>query len=294
MTQQLLLLPPTPSSATENPIYASQRPSLQRTFTNKQAQIREQHAAFWAHPAARDDVSAYRRASASHVYHSPPSASDGRCWLARSTPFTVWRGAEPLGASENALLIGNRASFDAGQYPGGPGAAGMSMVHLLVIPRAGLFNGVSLRSPVESGDVDDVDDVAIIDEMVGLFRAAWARLPVRKAVVEHQYAAIQRRQEEAPDDRAHAEALRHWRELRRLVLVEEKLGFDDFAFGLHLWPDHSVGHLHMHVLAAPFEFRKYSTSVHDAKTKDAFEVRDYLKSLRPQVGGDDHDNANDA
>ncbi|KAI1634413.1 hypothetical protein F4809DRAFT_665667 [Biscogniauxia mediterranea] len=263
-----------PPSATENPVYASQRLRLKPTFTGKQDLIRAQHAAFWAQPAASDDVSAYRRASPTHVYRAPSPASAGR-WLAASTPFTRW-GGDVLAASPAALLVGNRASFDAGQYAAGPGAgaAGMSMVHLLAIPRAGLFNGVSLRSP--SGDVDDV---AIVDEMVALFRAAWARLAVRQAVVEHQYAAIQRRQEEAPDDRAHAEALRHWRELKRLVLVEDRLGVDDFAFGLHLWPDHSVGHLHMHVLAAPSEFRKYSTSEHDEKTKDAFEVRDYLNSL---------------
>ncbi|KAI1493415.1 hypothetical protein F5X96DRAFT_666779 [Biscogniauxia mediterranea] len=263
-----------PSTAGENPVYASQRLGLAPAFTGKQDLIRAQHAAFWSHPSARADVRAYRRASPTHVYRAPSPAPTSR-WLAASTPFTRW-GGDVLAASPSAQLICNRASFDAGQYAAGPGAgaAGMSMVHLLVIPRAGLYNGVSLRS----GD-GDINDVAIIDEMVALFRAAWGRLEVRRAVVEHQYAAIQRRQEAAPDDGAHAEALRHWRELRRLVLVEEKLGVDDFAFGLHLWPDHSVGHLHMHVLAAPFEFRKYSTSEHDAKTKDAFEVRDYLNSL---------------
>ncbi|KAI1498978.1 hypothetical protein F5X99DRAFT_431090 [Biscogniauxia marginata] len=251
----------------ENPVYLTQRPHLQRTFRGKLPRIREQHAQFWAAGSgAAADVQAYLRGDAEHRY-----ATGLPKWIAASTPFTRWAGPT-FASSPSALLIGNRASFDAAQYHSGPSAAGMSMVHLLCIPRAGIFNGVAL----------DEASVGIVDEMAALFREAWARPEVRVAVVRHQLAAIECRQRQVPDEAAYVTALGHWEELRRMVLDEDALGVDDFQFGLHLWPDHSVGHLHMHILAAPLAYRKYSTSHHDEKTKDVFEVRDYIKSLFPR------------
>lgn len=45
-----------------------------------------------------------------------------------------------------------------------------------------------------------------------------------------------------------------------------KVNFDDFFFGFHAAPDASIGHLHMHVILAPQEFRTTSTGEHDWKT----------------------------
>ncbi|KAI1341271.1 hypothetical protein F5Y15DRAFT_414387 [Xylariaceae sp. FL0016] len=247
-------------------VYQSERRHLQPSFRGKQHQIIAQHALFWSQPSARDDVSAYRRADASHPY--PAVGGTPAKWLAASTPFTHWAGP-CLAASDAALLIGNRASFDVAQYRhhhDGPAGAGMSMVHLLCIPRAGLFNGVAL----------DRASAPIIDHMVELFRAAWVQPAARRAVLRHQREAIGRRHRAAPDAAAYRAAVAHWRELEGMI---DALSPSDFAFGLHLWPDQSVGHLHLHVIAAPLACRKYSTSRHDEKTKDAFEVRDFIQSV---------------
>lgn len=50
---------------------------------------------------------------------------------------------------------------------------------------------------------------------------------------------------------------------------------DDFLFAVHPAPNITIGHLHMHVLVKPVEFRRWSTLVHDWKTipvKAAIEV----------------------
>jgi hypothetical protein len=36
----------------------------------------------------------------------------------------------------------------------------------------------------------------------------------------------------------------------------------------------------MHIIAMPWFMRKYSTTEHDLKTKDAFEVRDFILSMK--------------
>ncbi|KAI1079868.1 hypothetical protein F5B20DRAFT_590105 [Whalleya microplaca] len=238
-------------------------------FQGKTSQIAAQHARFWSHPEAHADVGAYALGSSGpveHVYGAPEPAAK---WLKASTPFTSWKGPV-LAESAGALIVGNRSSFDAGQYLEAPERAGMSIVHVLGIPRAGLFNGVSLNA----------NSVAIVDEMVALFKASWASRPFREAVMAHQRRAIMGRFEETRGGSgwdAYGLALKHYMELESMVL--DGLTADDFAFGLHLWPDHSVGHLHLHIIAMPYACRKYSTAHHDAKTKDAFEVRDFIKSL---------------
>ncbi|KAI1134114.1 hypothetical protein F5Y05DRAFT_422906 [Hypoxylon sp. FL0543] len=230
-----------------------------RPFAGKTQQIEDQYNQFWSHAAAAADVEAYLRGTPDHQYAAPHPK-----WLRASTPFTRWEGRE-LAESAHALLIGNRASFDAAQYPGRPEQAGMSMVHILAIPKAGLFNGVSL-TPRTAG---------LLDEMMSFFRSCWARPRFRHEVLLHQRLAIERRDAERPDPDAYRTAMEHFRELQAVI---DDLTPDDFTFGLHLWPDHSVGHLHLHILATPDRCRKYSTYAHDAKTKDAMEVRDFIRS----------------
>ncbi|KAI5919656.1 hypothetical protein F4810DRAFT_686501 [Camillea tinctor] len=273
---------------TENLTEATQPSSSPSMFTGKIDQIHSQYVKFWAHESAPGDVAGYRNAVQSHVYTPPP----GKQWIKASTPFTEFKG-EPLAESGDGklLLIGNRESFDEEQYPNDRKKAGMSMVHLMVIPKERLFNGLSLFSAPHG-----IDDIDIIDSMISMFREAWEDRTVREKVVAHQKKAIDDRHKDRTDldEVARGKVLLRCEELKqeleRLVLKEDALKFEDFAFGLHLWPENSVGHLHMHVIATPTEFRKYSTKLHEAKTKDAYEVKEYLESLRSQaVAG--HQNA---
>ena len=144
----------------------------------------------------------------------------------------------------------------------------MSFIHLLVPSKARLYNGVSLNR----------DNVRVIDEAIRLFKKSWRSPEFRQAVLDHQKRAIEQRYEtnkppSETDTEGYRAALRHYEQLSSRI---DKLREGDFQFGLHLWPDHSVSHLHIHIIAMTKEMRQYSTTEHDAKTKDALEVRDFI------------------
>ncbi|KAI1208592.1 uncharacterized protein F4807DRAFT_461531 [Annulohypoxylon truncatum] len=230
---------------------------VNRTFAGKSEKIAEQYERFHSQATAKVDVAAYYDRTEGHVFLDEPK------WIKAKTPFTAWTG-NVLASSENALIIGNHSSFAKVQYPGNEGRAGMSMIHILGIPKENLFNGVSL----------DRSNVHIIDEMIACFQSNWASPEFRSAILKHQEQAIERSKDEK-NPATYLKAMVHYQELQRRI---DSLTVDDFTFGLHLWPDHSVGHLHMHIIATPPWCRQYSTFVHDDKTKDALEVRDYILS----------------
>ncbi|KAI1770358.1 hypothetical protein F4818DRAFT_268239 [Hypoxylon cercidicola] len=230
-----------------------------RPFAGKIDQIRSQYTDFWSHETALADVEAYHNKSKTHVY------PDHAKWLKTTTPFTEWKG-NVFAESQNARLVGNHASFDTVQYPGAPKKAGMSMVHILGIPKAGIYNAVALNG----------ENVSIIDEMIELFKRSWPQPDFREAVLRHQQARIEAQNKAEPNPEAYEAATNH---LRELELMIDGLTIHDFTFGFHLYPDHSVGHLHMHIIATPQSYRQYSTDAHDLKTKDALEVRDFIQSL---------------
>ncbi|KAI0107660.1 hypothetical protein F4776DRAFT_421471 [Hypoxylon sp. NC0597] len=232
--------------------------TVNRPFSGKLNRIEEQYGHFRSYKEAPVDIKAYLNNTPGHQY-----AKHDR-WIKAKTPFTDWNG-HYLAANSDVLLIGNQSSFDVAQYPGEEGKASMSMIHILAIPRARLFNGVSLGR----------DTVGIIEEMISLFKSSWDNPEFRRKVVRHQRDAIERRNNNKPDPEAYKEAVEHFLKLEAMIY---DLTVDDFTFGLHLWPDNSVPHLHLHILATPGELRQYSTFEHDAKTKDAIEVCDYIKS----------------
>ncbi|KAI0021831.1 hypothetical protein F4780DRAFT_778352 [Xylariomycetidae sp. FL0641] len=240
-------------------VYMSERRGLRGSFKGKTARIREQIQEFRNQQSANVDTLAYLNATPGHEYAKLPK------WIVAENPFTHWKGPV-FSESPQALLIGNRSSFDVGQYKDNPARAGMSMIHLLCIPKAGIYNGVSLSH----------DNVAILEHMADLFRLAWSQPHIRQNVLRHQLLAIERQNTAEPDAKAHRRALEHYQALAKKI---DRITIGDFGFGLHLYPDHSVGHLHMHIVAMPYAYRKYSTSCHDEKTKDAFEVRDSIRGF---------------
>ena len=62
------------------------------------------------------------------------------------------------------------------------------------------------------------------------------------------------------------------------------LEISDFVFGFHPAPHASIGHLHMHVLAAPVEFCHCSTDAHDWKTVPAKAVVEVLQEEKEKLG----------
>ncbi|KAI0379002.1 hypothetical protein F5Y04DRAFT_283372 [Hypomontagnella monticulosa] len=236
---------------------------VNRPFAGKHAKIEDQCERFWKQPTAQADVNAYVAETVGYVYPDIPK------WLKTSTPFTNWKGPV-LAESKNALIIANHSSFSTAQYPGNPGRAGMSMIHILGIPKDNIFNGVALTGR----------GVSIVDEMMDLFMFSWDREPsFRREVVTAQKIAIEREYESSGDAEAYQEAMWQYHELEDYAL---SLNAEYFTFGFHLWPDHSVSHLHMHIIATPPKLRQYSTDLHDDKTVDAIDVRDYATARLSQ------------
>lgn len=184
-------------------------------------------------------------------------------------PRKEWEGTI-FAQDDKAKIVGNYASFDVIQYRDRPQRAGMSMIHLLAVPTERIMNAVDLTA----------ENVDIIDHMIQLFKDLWSRPDARRDIIKHQLAQIKTRGKQQDCNPADTNlAIRHFKELEADAY---RLKPDDFYFGLHLAPDASANDLHLHIIAAPPKFRQYSTSKHDQKTKDAFEVRDFIRS-RDQI-----------
>lgn len=195
-----------PGTPMEMAIYSQQRPEREKTFTGKTRVIKKQ---FYRHKT-----------------------------LPSQAPRKTWESAAFI-EDNKAMIMGNYASFDVIQYRNRPQRAGMSMIHLLAIPKELIRNALDLTP-------ENVDD---IDHMIRLFRDLWSRPDDRHAIIEHQHITIKRRGEQEDCDPADTElALRHFKELKADAY---RLKPEDFYFGLHLAPDASANDLHLHIIAAP-------------------------------------------
>ncbi|KAI1387998.1 uncharacterized protein F4822DRAFT_444470 [Hypoxylon trugodes] len=228
-------------------------------FVGKRREIKKQIEIFWKYPSARSDVDAYYKNAENHQYTKPPGYK-GLRWIEKKTPFTDWKD-KILAHNDKVIIIRNEASPDIRQYTKGEEhKAGMSLIHVLIISKENLFNGVSL----------DSTNADIIPQGIDLFKTSWDNDPsFRQAVLDHQVEMIRKR------DRNVDIAMGHFEKMKEKA---QALRADDFTFGLHLSPDHSVPHFHIHAIATPKEFRKHSTKVHDKKTKDVLEVYHIAKN----------------
>ncbi|KAK8016326.1 hypothetical protein PG993_014515 [Apiospora rasikravindrae] len=253
-------------------LYREERKGFLKDFKGKKPRIEEQFHQFWEHPNAEKDATAYLQNDEAYAYPKIPK------WVQGKTIFTNFQDKEKILAEDEEVLISsNHASFDIAQYPGNSSPAGMSMIHLLGLPKKSIYNGVAL----------DKDNVQIIDKIMNLFKSSWSDRRFREQVLKHQGDAIDRqfqaamgKANEKPEaeatkghklaDEGHELAKKHHEELGGKI---HNLDVDGFQFGLHLYPDHSISHFHMHIVAMHPGMRGYSTSQHDEKTKDAEEVR---------------------
>ncbi|TFK33367.1 hypothetical protein BDQ12DRAFT_738796 [Crucibulum laeve] len=256
----------------------------------------ECRTAFKTNPTSQIDLMAYENRDNEHSYtllkglipatlvgHSPPT-NIGAPWQTSDTFFTDFKQRHPedqvLSEDRYSLIIGNRASYDTRQYFDKPALAGMSFMHLLVIPKDKVYNIVCL------------DNAQIVEEMILHFKSFWkAPGSIEKIIkciqlgVDTREKAVISNFQESKDQGAtdfdqimkevRRDGLQLAEELRRRQ-CSEKLE-DLILFGFHPAPLASVGHLHMHVLLAPVEFRRFSTGVHDHKTVPAQAVIEVLK-----------------
>ncbi|KAK8074877.1 hypothetical protein PG997_009540 [Apiospora hydei] len=257
---------------------------LKRDFKGKKPRIEEQFREFWGYDNAEQDAKAYLRNDQAYAYPQRPK------WVQGKTIFTNFNDRDKILAEDEdgeVLISSNHASFDIAQYPGNSSPAGMSMIHLLGLPKKSIYNGVSL----------DKDNVQIIDKIIDLFKSKWSDLDFRTRVLEHQLkamkrqlAAVEGKEKEEPGEEAQKSrklakegfdlAKLHHEELEARI---KDLDVDGFQFGLHLYPDHSISHFHMHIVAMHPGMRKYSTSQHDEKTKDVEEVREAIMAFDRKI-----------
>ncbi|KAI1088143.1 hypothetical protein F5B19DRAFT_472646 [Rostrohypoxylon terebratum] len=230
-------------------------------FNNKRDQIYVQFKNARHNPDLMRDARAYLLNEENHQYQR----RDSKNWPKPDTPFSDIREKQTTTifvATDDVFLIGNQHSFSAGQYPGEPGTPGMSMVHLLAISRTNYFNPVLMGS----------SEARIFLDMIDFFKRHWDVPQFRGSVLEHQKKAVEKRGKTTQAGLSEAR-----KQLEELEGTIHELKFEDFAFGFHLWPDNSVPHLHMHIIAMPEKYRRYSTRSHDEKTKNAYEVYDYIR-----------------
>lgn len=248
-----------PLTASIEALYAEQRQGATSGFTGKRNQIQQQYDEFWKHKSARADVDAYLQGNEDHRYNK----NELPRWVEKNNCFTNPKNTI-LAMNDDCFIFGNRASFDVVQYPNSPKTAGMSFIHLLAVSRDRIYNGVSLNR----------QNVYVLKNMINLFEKSWMNGDFREAVVEHQRLSIKQDSPKTTEDEERYEiARRHFKQLERSV---DTLKVKDFQYGLHLYPDHSVSHLHLHIVAMRDDMRKYSTTEHDLKTKDAHEVLEVI------------------
>ncbi|KAI1873690.1 uncharacterized protein JN550_002959 [Neoarthrinium moseri] len=263
-------------------------------FIIDEASIQENFDTFWGPDwadLAATDVAAYANNLQWHVFQNKKQhqakepartvQNDGpnfRKWPERSPVLPNPKDKEFPGSNNEFKLVANMSSFDVAQYPDSPQRAGMSFIHVLGVPMARIFNGVALNK----------SNVRILQDIIDAFTAQWQTSKFREEVIQYQKVVIEnthRRQLEClgPEEETkkkrieenYHKALGHFEELEPKAY---KLEAGDFSFGLHLYPDHSVNHLHLHIIAGPPEFRAYSTRMHEEKTMDVRAVQQFIMS----------------
>ncbi|KAI0163300.1 hypothetical protein BJ166DRAFT_592110 [Pestalotiopsis sp. NC0098] len=250
-------------------------------FKGKEAKIRHDYSRFWLQPSAVADVEAYLSKNQQHQYS--PTYERPEKWIRGNSHFrenNLNRG-EILAENEYAVILGNRSSFDASQYPGAPGQASMSFIHVLGLSKQQIFNGVSLTQHT----------CGIIDDIIQLFESQWGYSDhgneFRDKVIGYQQKMFDRQearvmaQNTQDGDQSSTEYQGPAEYPYELSYKARGLKAEHFNYGLHLWPEQSVGHLHIHIIARPEEMRQYSTYAHDHKTVDARDVRDFILEEGP-------------
>ena len=173
-----------------------------------------------------------------------------------------------LDSTSDSYIICNFESYDTRQYPKwlnekykDKTPEGQGFGHTLVIPRKRIFNIVDPEATA--------NDCAVLKEMKSHFTSFWS-LPANRVKlllsVKDNF-DMQNQRLEAKDESEYRATsppvLEDYHDMAKRFL---KLEAEDFTFGFHPHPLHSVGHLHMHVFPKDKVLRSRSSKVHDFKT----------------------------
>ncbi|KAF9492932.1 hypothetical protein BDN71DRAFT_1163064 [Pleurotus eryngii] len=275
-------------------------------FTDHLDEFRRLRTEFWNTPSVIEELKAYEARNDDYEYKIlkglVPKPLVGRvtnnvgpAWQTSDTFFTDFPEHNypnrVLSSTEHSHIICNVACHDTRLYSSdidpssldNTAAAGMSYMHLLVIPSSKVYNAISLSN------------TKLITEMKAHFLYFWNRDDSVNKVNRAIYDAMERRHAgvvrayQRNDDSTAPQRLA----LLDAVMEECRISAVDFAntlrmnmsstdvvFGFHSHPHHSVGHLHMHVLLSDPQFRTYSTLAHDWKTLS-------FEAVEHALGGDE-------
>ncbi|KAF9492956.1 hypothetical protein BDN71DRAFT_1509055 [Pleurotus eryngii] len=225
----------------------------------------------------------------------------GPAWQMSDTFFTDFPDHNApdrvLSSTNGSYIICNVACYDKRLYSSDidpsstdrSAAAGMSYMHLLVIPSSKLYNAVALS------------DSDAITEMRAHFLDFWDRDGSISKIINAIHTAMERRYADVARAYQMNNSSTASERIARLDVVmsgcrrsaanfanmlRASKNNADLVFGFHPHPHHSVGHLHMHVLLHDLEFRKYSTLEHDWKTIPFGAVEHVLdEEAEPKVPG---------
>ena len=140
-------------------------------------------------------------------------------------------------------------------------------------------------------NVVSLDDTAIIKEMISHFKTFLATADGIDKIIARTRLALNLRAEDviagyAENNASTTEFTALMQDVNTTadefaeMLRKRTSPEEDFFFGFHAAPDASIGHLHMHALLAPSEFRRYSTGAHDWKTIPAEAVIEVIDQER--------------
>ncbi|KAL8865301.1 MAG: hypothetical protein Q9198_009387, partial [Flavoplaca austrocitrina] len=175
-----------------------------------------------------------------------------------------------LSESEHSYIIGNKASYDGRQYPLPPNAKrpeGQGYCHTLVIPKTRIYNVVD---PLATEN-----DCFVLKDLYEHFQRFWlANSSINRRLILHRARKVLDERDTAlvngktPRPPEYTDSVRNaiFTDFDRMQYEFQVLKISDFLFGFHVFPDNSIGHLHMHVFPHNSRFREYSTKTYDHKT----------------------------
>jgi hypothetical protein len=167
----------------------------------------------------------------------------------------------PLFENDDFMIVLNGADpYTAVYPPHEDGRAGMSFVHLLVLPKEHIYNAVSLRAP----------DIRLLKAMASGARSLVTNT-ANRATIASRIKAQLGRNAMFKDSLEMSELL----EADIAAYVADDNAPNELEFYFHVHPNHSVGYLHMHAIAG--NMRTHSVMSHDNKNTPLDVVIDVLE-----------------
>lgn len=118
-------------------------------------------------------------------------------------------------------------------YPGNEGRAAMSFMHLLVVPKERIYNVATMRGEADRALLMDMREVTCL-----VFNQFQFRKRIEDALMNQNLNLVS----------ADILTQENREAFHQSILDLHKARDSDLSFWFHEHPEHSVGHLHMHVL----------------------------------------------